>query len=150
MPNNQFSKKTIQRSIKQFLLPAIAIVLMVFVTSYISSLIYLNFSTIVSFIDELFVVTPDHYTGTACFAVLLVVFMVYALYQSNDIKTSNTPIADVLVGVSIITYIALLVVITRSTPEGEMTALQLSIVITAYFPVIAFVILIIYLLRGGK
>lgn len=121
-----------------------------FVTSYISSLIYLNFSTIVSFIDELFVVTPEHYTATACFAVLLIVFMIYALYQSNDIETSNTPIVNVLVGVSIIIYIALLVVITRSTPEGEMTALQLSIVITAYFPVIAFVLLIIYLLRGGK
>tara|TARA_R110002051_G_scaffold322461_1_gene413010 strand:+ start:1724 stop:2176 length:453 start_codon:yes stop_codon:yes gene_type:complete len=150
MPNNQLSKKTILLSIKQFLFPAISIVFLVFVTSYISSLIYLNFSTIVSFIDELFVVTPEHYTATACFAVLLIVFMLYALYQSNDIETSNTPIVDVLVGVSIITYIALLVVITRSTPEGEMTALQLSIVITAYFPVIAFVLLIIYLLCRGK
>lgn len=136
--------------IKHSLLPPIALVSVVFVCSYICSLLYLNLSTIVSFIDGLFRVAPNNYTGTMGFTVLLVLFLVFAFYYFMECEINNNPSLNLLVGVCVFFYIAMLIVILRSMPEGVMTALQLSMFITAYFPVIAVVLLIIHLLFRGK
>lgn len=150
MPTEQSNKKLLYSFTKRSLFPAVVTVASVFVCSYICSLIYINFSSIVSFIDALFHVTPDNYTATMGFTVLLVLLLVIALYYLFFCEVNDNPPLNALFGVCIFSYIAMLIVITRSMPDSEMSTLQLALVITAYSPIIACVLLVICLLGRGK